>query len=314
MSTDTGTTTIDPTVDAEAPRKGAMKRFAAAFYAKVKAAAKAVKDFIVRTLGDGSDPVIEKESLGRKFARIISAIPKWIALAAFGLSRLVLSVAAWAVVFIGMVVYVLMAVAVLAVQLLSRLVFLVLALVHKVVMGLVLIVRSPWLLSVSTEAFKADWKAYGLTWTPRHFISTSLDTVAINSMAADGWKAAAPARATEAPEALSQETVDQISRAVVETAMEAFGDADEAGNVTAEQLAAHEAALNDRLAQIPEIADELAASIERHPATGEAMIDGHRTYEGRHLVSIPGGKKGSPTPKQRKRRPARLPSPALSEA
>lgn len=234
----------------ETPKQGALKKFAKAFAAKVRKTAQAVKAFFVRTLGDNEPTIREDEGLGRKFARVILAVPKWLA----HIPRVI----------IGAVGYVITTVVFLAATLVAVVVFLAAALISlvvlvavKLVSGIALVIRTPYLLVVSIDAFKCDWSGYLLGWTPRYFMTTRIQQV--HYLRAQ--------RAALAEEEANLAATDAILEAVTEWADE------------------------------KSMADVVTPAVHTETA-----------------LTVHQGGKGHPTPKQHKRRPARVPATAVAGA
>lgn len=161
------TTTVDAV---ETPKQGALKRFAKAFYAKVSKAAQAVKASIVRNVDDNETPVREDEGVIRKALRYVTAVPKWIGHGVVFIAQSLLFAAF--LIVLGVVIIV---GAVLGAVL--SLVWFAAMTVFKVIQGLALIVRTPYLIVRGDDCLKTDYAGYAYLWTPKHFACTRISQV-----------------------------------------------------------------------------------------------------------------------------------------
>jgi len=237
---DTTITTAEPVVETtevvseEAPKQGFLKRFAKAFVAKVTQAAKAVQSAFVRLFGDNETAIPSGEGIVRTFARVLLAIPKWIALVAL---KAIQAVVFFVLLMVTAVVTVL-AVIVGAVVMAAALVVMT---VFKIAQGIALICRTPYLLVRGGDCFATDWKGYLLGWTPRYFMTTSIQQVyymqKLRSDAEEiisGIKADSAAAAT-LTEALAATPAEALKQAADEHGIDA-----EFATVTPATLTAHE--------------------------------------------------------------------------
>jgi hypothetical protein len=173
---ETTITTAEPVVETtevvseETPKRGFLKRFASAFAAKVTQAAKAVQSAFVRLFGDNETEIPENEGFVRKAARFITAIPKWATLVALKAAQAVVWFALLVITVVVTVVLLIAAAIVFAIALAIQTVF-------KVLQGIALIARTPYLLVRGDDCFATDWKGYLLGWTPRFFMTTSIQQV-----------------------------------------------------------------------------------------------------------------------------------------
>jgi len=166
----TETTTDSTTESVEQPSQGALKRYAAAFAAKMRKAAAAVKAAFVRNVGDNETPTTDVEGRFRKALRYALAVPKWI-----GLGLLyVLKMAVTAVLLLAYGVYLLLLAMMTVIVLISLAAAL---LAYKVAQGLALVVRTPYLALRGDDCLKTDWVGYGLLWTPRYFFYSTISQV-----------------------------------------------------------------------------------------------------------------------------------------
>jgi hypothetical protein len=165
------TTTISaPAETVETAREGALKRFAKAFYAKVRKAASAIKAVFVHTVGDNETIVDPSEGLVRKTLRYVTAVPKWIGHVLVFVVRTilfaVLTVAALAVALLGAVVGVIVSAA-----------YIVAMTVYKIVQGIALLARTPYLLVRGDDCLATDYEGYGNLWKPKYFYLTTISQV-----------------------------------------------------------------------------------------------------------------------------------------
>lgn len=150
----------------ETPQESTLKRYAKAFYAKIKAA----KARVVALVGDNETPIREDEGTARKIARVILSVPKWIGHSVVVGTRIVL----WAVnAVVGLAA---LFVAIIAVALAVAVAIVTLA-IYKVVQLFALILRTPYLLVRGDDCLKTDWVGYLNLWKPKYFYFTRISQV-----------------------------------------------------------------------------------------------------------------------------------------
>jgi hypothetical protein len=160
-------TTVVGTV--ETPKQGALKRFARAFYAKASKAAQSAKGYVVRHLGD-NEQEIGTESTTRTTLRYVTAVPKWVGHALVFAFRTVLWIANVLVAGVVLASMILVGVPALLIAAASLVIF-------KVVQGLALVLRTPYLMVRGDDCLKTDWSGYGNLWKPQYFLCTRIQQV-----------------------------------------------------------------------------------------------------------------------------------------
>jgi hypothetical protein len=151
------------------PKESALKRFAKAFYAKVSKAASAAKAAIVRNVGDNETPIVD-EGAFRKALRYVTAIPKWVGHSVMYVLRgafWLLSLAVTAITLGVIVIALAVAMILTGIALVA----------YKVLQGLSLVLRTPYLIVRGGDCLKTDWTGYALLWTPKYFAYTRIQQV-----------------------------------------------------------------------------------------------------------------------------------------
>jgi hypothetical protein len=165
------TTTVEtPEVETvEQPKQGMLKRFAKAFYAKASNAAKAIKAAIVRNVGD-NETTVSDESKFRSALRYVTAVPKWIGHSIVFAARAVLWV-------LNLVVAIVFLLALMVVAIPVILVGFTVMIAFKVIQGIALLLRAPYLLVRGDDCLKTDVVGYANLWKPRYFAYTRISQV-----------------------------------------------------------------------------------------------------------------------------------------
>lgn len=180
------TTTVDTSTVEQAPKEFMLKRYAKAFYAKASKAVQAVKAIAARTVGDNETPVNDSEGMFRKALRYVTAVPKWIGLGVVYVAQ--------ALLFAGFVVVLaLVVIAATIVGLVVSAAYTAAMIVFKVIQGIALLARTPYLLVRGDDCLKTDYSGYGNLWKPKYFAFTRISQV----FAAQAAEAAAKADAID---------------------------------------------------------------------------------------------------------------------
>jgi hypothetical protein len=151
------------------PKENTLKRAAKAFYAKARAAAKAVANKVAGFLnGHETTPAdAEKVTVIRTIARVVAGVFHAVATAiAIAAAVVAQAVVALAYLFAGIA------------GAITLIVIGIVMALYKVVQGLALVLSSPFHLAQSTEAFKTNWELYLKSWKPAYFSCFRLQTVA----------------------------------------------------------------------------------------------------------------------------------------
>ena len=249
------TTASAPVETVEQPQQGMLKRFAAAFAAKVRTTAAAIKAALVRNVGDNESPATDAEGHFRKALRYALAVPKWIGLGLLYVAKMAVSL----VLLLAYGYYLLLLGVVSVVTFVALMAIIV---VFKIAQGIVLAVRTPYLLVRGDDCLVTDWAGYAALWTPRYFFYSTISQVYFAKR-------------------MEQEKMeDQLWSEAVKVAQD---------------MAASNGSVMDP--EHPVFAQKPAHE------TVLTVHDGHQSPT-----------KGHATPKQRKRRPARMPKAAFAGA
>lgn len=160
------TTTVETSTVEQAPKESMLKRYAKAFYAKASKAVQAVKATLVRTLGDNETPVND-EGMFRKALRYVTAVPKWIGHGVVFVAQSLLFAAF--VIVLGLVI-----IAATIVGLVVSAVYAAAMIVFKIIQGIALLARTPYLLVRGDDCLKTDVVGYAMLWKPKYFAFTRI--------------------------------------------------------------------------------------------------------------------------------------------
>lgn len=178
------TTTVDTSTVEQAPKENLLKRYAKAFYAKASKTAQAVKALVVRTLGDNETAIDEMEGKFRKALRYVAAVPKWIGHGIVFLAQTLLFAAF--VVVLGLVI----ALAAIVSAVLGA-AWIMAMIAFKIIQGVALLVRTPYLAVRGDDCLVTDYAGYALLWKPKYFACTRIAQAFYQQAAAEAKKAEA---------------------------------------------------------------------------------------------------------------------------
>lgn len=200
------TTTVETTstVEQSPAKENMLKRFAKAFYAKVSTAAKAVKATFAH-LGDNETPVDPNEGAFRKALRYVMAVPKWIGHAIVFIAKVMLTA-------LFLVVLVAVTAIAMLVGSVAGLLYLAAMTVFKVIQGIALLARTPYLMVRGDDCLRTDYVGYGNLWKPKYFPFTTISQVYYAK------KLEREAAFEAAAEAWMQETADGLADAAEQAA------------------------------------------------------------------------------------------------